>query len=379
MQDDYFLYIFQRYYNNLLTEEEYITLRQWVNASPENKELMIHSLKLCKREKQWEALQVTDIRQAWNQVYRNYRKRHIIRTLYRYTAAACLFVLLGFGAYFYANQTKEPSLVELFPNQGVAQATLTLSDGKIVDLNADSIIIEHGDIVGQNTNNCLSYADNIEKSDDSPQYNLITVPRGGEYTLILSDGTKVWLNAESSLRYPVGFDEEARKVELTGEAYFEVAKKEVPFIVQAYENQIKVLGTHFNVSAYVSEPMVTTLASGSVEVQSRYDKVLLNPNQQAEIGAGDMRIAVRYVNADYYTAWATGLYRFDNTSLDDITSQLSRWYNVKIEYDSPEIKKINYTGTIVRNKSLGFALDLIQRISDVRFKKEDDRVKVYKP
>jgi ferric-dicitrate binding protein FerR (iron transport regulator) len=378
MQDDYFLTIFQRYCNNQLTEKEYLTLQQWLAASPDNKQLMIDFLKLYKREKQWKALHSINVHDAWSQMYRNYRRNSIRRTLYRYAAAACLLLVLGCGFYLYSRMDREPSLIELFPNQGVAKATLTLSDGRIVDLNADSIIIDNGDIIGQNTNNCLVYA-GIEKNGNSPQYNIITVPQGGEYMLVLSDGSKVRLNAESSLRYPVEFDKKERKVELTGEAYFEVTENEVPFLVQVQENQVMVLGTHFNVSAYVSESMITTLASGSVEVRSSSGKVLLEPNQQAEINSGTAKIAVRQVNVDFYTAWATGLYRFDNTPLEDITAQLSRWYNVKIEYASPEIKKINFTGIIVRNKSLGFALDLIQRISDVRFKKENDIVKVYEP
>jgi ferric-dicitrate binding protein FerR (iron transport regulator) len=379
MQNDYFLTLFQRYCNNQLTKDEYMALRQWIAASPENEQLMINFLKLYKREKQWDAFHSIDPKQAWAQIVRNRRKHNIRITLYRYAAAACLLLLLGSGFYFYFNMDTKPSLVELFPNQGASKAILTLSNGKIVDLTVNNVIVDNGAVIGRNVDNLLSYSDSINKKEEKIQYNTITVPRGGEYSLVLSDGTKVWLNAESSLRYPVGFDEKARTVELTGEAYFEVAKKEVPFIVQAQKNQITVLGTHFNVSAYNSETMVTTLASGSVEIQSRSDKIILQPNQQAEIGINETQIAVRQVNADDYTAWATGLYRFDNTSLEDITTQLSRWYNVKIEYDSPEMKKINFTGAIVRNKSLGFALELIERISDVRFKKENDLVKVYKP
>ncbi|GHT61404.1 iron dicitrate transporter FecR [Bacteroidia bacterium] len=378
MQDNYFLTLFQRYCNNQLTKDEYMALRQWLAASSENEQLMINFLKLNKREKQWNAFQDIDPQQAWSQILSKRRKQNILITFYRYAAVACIMLALGFGSYFYSRMDTKPSLVELFPNQGASKAILTLSNGEIVDLTGSNVIVDNGAVVGRNVDNLLSYTDSIHKKEENIQFNTITVPRGGEYSLVLSDGTKVWLNAESSLRYPVGFDEKTRKVELIGEAYFEVAKKEVPFIVEAQKNQITVLGTHFNVSAYISEAMVTTLASGSVEVQNHSDKIILQPNQQAEIGMNETQITVRQVNANYYTAWATGLYRFDNTSLEDITAQLSRWYNVKIEYDSPEIKQINFTGTIVRSKSLGFALDLIQRISDVRFKKEEDRIKVYK-
>jgi ferric-dicitrate binding protein FerR (iron transport regulator) len=379
MQDDYYLILFQRYCNNQLTKDEYMALQQWLAASSENEQLMIDFLKLYKREKQGKAFHDIDLQQAWSQIVRKHRNRGIRITLYRYAAAACFLLVLGFGSYFlHLDRSQELSLVELFPNQGASKATLILSNGDLVDLTESNVIVDNGVAVGRNVDNLLSYSDTIHKKKEKIQYNTVTVPRGGEYSLVLSDGTKVWLNAESSLRYPVAFDGKARKVELTGEAYFEVVPKKNPFIVQAQENQITVLGTHFNVSAYLSEAMVTTLASGSVEVRSRSGKVLLAPDQQAEIGAGDAKIAVREVNADYYIAWATGLYRFDNTSLEDITTQLSRWYNVKIEYDSPEMKELNFTGTIFRNKSLGFALELIERISDVRFKKENDLVKVYK-
>ena len=279
----------------------------------------------------------------------------------------------------YSYHNEENKLTELFPHSGKSQALLTLSNGKTIQLQ-DTATFEikesDGTIINYSSSQTMYGED--KATDKQILYNTLSVPRGGEHSLTLPDGTKVWVNAESSIRYPIHFVK-SRIVELTGEAYFEVKKDDkMPFIVKVGDKKVRVLGTKFNILAYKSEPMFTTLVEGKVNIQVKSRTLDLKPNEQAEIAVDNSMITVRQVNATMYSSWATGVFEFEDTSLKDIMSQLSRWYNVKIEFASPEIEKIKFAGTILRNKTLGFALYIIQEVSDVKFEKEDNCIRVSK-
>ena len=176
-----------------------------------------------------------------------------------------------------------------------------------------------------------------------PVYNKVEIPRGGEYALVLSDGTKVHLNSMSSLRFPVAFTTGKREVELQGEAYFEVSKTGQPFIVNVNGMQVEVLGTTFNISAYPNEEYQTTLVNGSVRVSAeKGESLILKPSQQATIVSGGNSIQVRTVDISFYTSWVKGKINFKDQRLEDIMKILSRWYDMNVVYENEGLKNIRF-------------------------------------
>ena len=194
----------------------------------------------------------------------------------------------------------------------------------------------------------------------------------------MADGTKVWLNARSALRFSYPFDS-LRTVYLDGEAYFEVAHNAAkPFEVKTEENTLRVLGTKFNVRAYKEQPYQVTLLEGKVQISNGIDTEILVPNNQLNQPSEAKTYEVIPVNAKLYSAWTKGVFEFNNASLKDIMCQLERWYNVEVDYATEDLKDIRFTGSILKNESLGYALEMIQKISDVRFSKRNERVLIEK-
>lgn len=207
------------------------------------------------------------------------------------------------------------------------------------------------------------------------KYNTLIVPRGGEFSLELADGTRVWLNAESRLRYPVAFMGKERKVEMEGEVYFEVVKNnEKPFIVTVNGVDIRVLGTSFNVSAY-QEEVVTTLVEGKVQLKRGDEQVVLSPNQQA-IWSDD-KFKVKQVDACNYVLWKEGIFYFEDVDLERILDDMARWYNVNIFYMNPTLKKMKFSVEIKRYEDINEILRRIEQTKRVKFEIKDRTINVY--
>lgn len=317
--------------------------------------------------------------QSWQKLQQTIVRRRMRRIALRSVAtAASVLLILGltytFSLYKHSNNDIAPSAtVASFPETGSRKAVLTLEDGEVVDLS-----VKEGEIskeISNNADEMLTYSATTQAKNVPVKYNTLTVPRGGEYQLVLSDGTKIWMNAESSLRYPVSFSGK-REVTLSGEAYFEVAKDAThPFIIHVENNAIEVLGTKFNVSAYPENNMYTTLAQGSVKVSNNEGSITLTPNQQAIIQP-EGGISVQQVDASLYTSWTTGTFEFKQTRLKDIAAQLSRWYNVNFQFASKELGQKNFAGVIFRNEELSLAIEIIEDVSDVKFIRSGDVIRI---
>lgn len=373
-----------KYQTHKLTESEFQLLQSWVNESEENLRFFSNYVKLYKSEKRIEANQHADAAKGWTIIERKLKQHRLRRKLYYTAIAACfLSFLLGTAVYLYTYQdsslpVEEPSLAELFPNLPQNKVTLTLSSGQQIVLDEEQAkeIADNGKVVAQGSNNSLSYQpDNTPASNI--QYNTITVPEGSTFSLTLSDGTQVTLNSTTTFRYPVSMQDK-RIVELNGEAYFDVTHTGKPFTVKADGKEIKVLGTQFNVSAYHSRNMITTLVKGKVEVKNGIASKLLAPGQQATISPEDNAITVEEVNTAIYTSWVTGIYEFSRTPLHNILSQFELWYGVKVVYKDEDARNICFDGAVFRNKPLGFSLEIIQQVSNVRFSKENGTIIVSK-
>ena len=295
---------------------------------------------------------------------------------YKWIAAAAVLLLIAGSLWYVVGRDRvEAHSVAVAPGvqQDVApggdKAILTLGDGTrvVLDTAGNGALTKQGNVTVIKLNGQLAY-NKQETASTEVLYNTITTPRAGQYQLVLADGTKVWLNAESSLRFPTAFVGKERKVALTGEGYFEVAHNEKqPFVVQRGDAEVQVLGTHFNVNGYTDEPSLKiTLLEGRVLVKKSQELVYLNPGQQAVVQPGQQEIRVDYdVDTEEVTAWKNGLFVFNNTPLETIMKQLQRWYDVEVVYQG-EIPKDRFNGSISRDNNLSEVLKVLE-YSNVKF------------
>jgi ferric-dicitrate binding protein FerR (iron transport regulator) len=306
-----------------------------------------------------------------------------VRSLWPYVAAASVLILVMLG--FLLLKTKEPVVqppamaetkqIDLAP--GGYRAMLTLSDGRKLALDTMQTgkrILQGASSLKNDSGLLLYTADPRALVSPVDAYNTLAVPAGGQYQLVLPDGTRVWLNSASSLRYPTAFNGAVRRVELTGEGYFEVAKDPMfPFEVVANRNTVRVLGTHFNVNAYSNEPVVKiTLAEGAVQVNHH---TKLNPGEQAVIHPDG---TVQTVAADMETAlaWKNGLFVFKHAQMDMIMRQVARWYNCDINYASQVTE--NFNASIARNTPVSKLLHYLEGTGAVHFTIKDKMITVMK-
>lgn len=256
---------------------------------------------------------------------------------------------------------------------GGERAILKLYNGKTVVLDStmkSSLIAHEANVrIEMDSNHLLRYSshDSIEMANDNKNNELI-IPKGGEYQVVLADGTKVWLNSASRLIYPQSFMGKERRVVLSGEAFFDVTHDaERPFVVETSRMNVKVLGTRFNVNDYDdNEEVSTTLVNGSVEIVSGDQQAFrLVPGEQAY--GKENELEKREVNVRLYTSWIDGKFLFNNTELEEIAKQISRWYDVEIFFSNENVKKVRFTGAIVKFKPLEDLVRMIESTSQVRF------------
>ncbi|ALL07667.1 hypothetical protein AQ505_20540 [Pedobacter sp. PACM 27299] len=283
-------------------------------------------------------------------------------------AAAVVLMVLSVGGYFYSQNRSIETENRLSVNThdvdpGGNKATLTLADGSkisLTDANNGELAKQSGVKISKSKNGELVYS--VIASDATPlAFNTISTPKGGVYQVNLPDGTKVWLNAASSIKFPTTFAQlSQRKVELEGEAYFEVAKnKKVPFVVSTGGQQVQVLGTHFNISSYSDEgELKTTLLEGSVKVIAA-NTIVLKPGQQSNLkrnGSGDLKVST--ANITQVMAWKNGFFHFEKENLHEVMRQLSRWYDIEVIYEVDRHDD-EFMGDIPRGIKLSEALKIL--------------------
>lgn len=317
-----------------------------------------------------------DVERALMQVKKGRKtgRRLRFRSLLRY-AAILLLPLCVVGVLYFLHEDKR----EVVSNRnfsevsipGSSKAVLLLGNGRQIFLEntlSDTLIItEQGALISADSNHVLSYKCDLPESPKVAGWNTLSVPRGGEYRLLLADGTEVWLNSSSTLTFPEFFAGHERRVKLSGEAFFEVSKDtEHPFIVEVDRMEIKVLGTKFNINSYGSEGNVyTTLVEGCVEVRNTGHSLQLDPGEQA---CGDsFGLTKKEVNIAPYVSWRDGKFTFRNTNLEEICGQLSRWYDLNIFFSSEAARNIRFTGAILKFRPLEDVVRMIEETSSVRF------------
>ena len=299
------------------------------------------------------------------------------RLIWWTSIAASIVVLVVAGWWFGREPEPKSGNVQIMAEAiqpGQSRAVVTLADGQQVVLEQANRKIEESDgTVLHSDSGALVYMANAEKTTAKVMYNTVSIPRGGEYRLELADGTKVWLNAATELRFPVNFTGDMREVYLKGEAYFQVKRDEKhPFIVHTSMGAVEVLGTSFNVRDYEDErEVVTTLETGKVMYVSgnTREKVTLNPGYQV-LEKESSPVEVRKVDPLQYTGWREGKYVFEDVALEDIMRTLCRWYDIDVVYANPAVKKFHFTGDLERYESISIFLSFIETGGDVKFKTE---------
>lgn len=310
------------------------------------------------------------------------------RRLYIPAAAAAALIILGLSYFFFFNSgtpgvTPNGIINTASPNDiapGSNKAVLILSNGSSITLDSISngVISKQGNTdVNKTANGLLSYNINSKDitGDNAELYNTIATPRGGQYQVTLSDGTKVWLNAGSSIHFPVAFAGNERRVEITGEAYFEVVKDETkPFKVLTASSVVEVLGTHFNINAYDDEASVkTTLMEGKVTVSTKNETPrLLAPGQQSSVNKEGKISVMTDVNIEEVIAWKNGRFQYTSVDLESILRQISRWYNVDIEYRGDV--NLDFTGQLPRSATVSKVFEKLEMTGEVHFRIEGRKI-----
>jgi transmembrane sensor len=371
-----------KYLRGQLTENEKKELDAWISASEQNRQLFVELCSAKPLDNQLIQFGNADNVKGWQNIEKKIAERNSRVSkipawkIGLQSAAAILIVVFATWQVWYHTSNREPLSIKLVSKYGEdvlpgkRKAELVLSEGTIIKLDddKDTVFKDKGNIIQKTSGGSIVYS--RDQSDELAGWNSIHIPNGGEYVVILEDGTKVWINAASSLRYPVHFTAKERRVELTeGEAYFEVAKnKEKPFIVVAERMSVQAVGTAFNVNSYncSDSSNLTTLAEGKIKVITKIKTVFVEPGQ--EVKADLNSAAVSKGNVESAIAWKNGLFIFSGIPLQDVMQQLSRWYDARIVYDKTFLEKKLFTGEIKRSVPVSKLLQMMEMTGIARFK-----------
>ncbi|MBC8985012.1 FecR family protein [Pedobacter sp. N36a] len=299
-------------------------------------------------------------------------------------AAAAIFMIVGIGLVFQKTSQQQQQSANVFLNDipaGKQSATLTLDNGQKIVLSGASngqLSAESGIVISKSTDGQLLYRVTGQDAHASSKIHTLSTGNGETYRLQLPDHTEIWLNSASSIKFPASFDGlKDRKVELKGEAYFEIAKdKEHPFIVKTEQQEVQVLGTHFNINSDPDQRNTrTTLLEGSLRITNSAKKQqLIKPGEQSLVNEG-AEILISPADLKSTMAWKNGYFRFNGAQIEEVMLKISRWYDIEVSYQGP-ISKEKFSGNISRNKNISEVLNMLSYSKAVKFKVEGRRLRV---
>jgi ferric-dicitrate binding protein FerR (iron transport regulator) len=373
--------------NSNLTELEERDFNQWLESDNLHQDFFEKAKFFYNTGKVKNARDL-DVVNAWDRVEPNLEKgkKRVLPDWLKIVGSVAATIAIMISVYFVVEQTPEQDMEatnvqEMVIPPGTSRARLIFDDGETVDLSAGRDF--HGKVDGatiSNKGNQISYED-VKSEIVEVRYNTLEIPRGAEYFVTLSDGTKVWLNSDSRLKYPVAFIGATREVELEGEAFFIASiNKNVPFHVKTGGQVVEVLGTEFNISAYPDDELIyTTLVEGKVKVFSENNPDLsqnLTPGYQTYMFKESGDISIRKVDVSEFVAWKDGFFNFNNRTLEQMMGTLSRWYDIDVVFESDSKKKLRFTGEIERYKNLEQMLQLIEKTQEVKFEKSGNEIRI---
>lgn len=347
--------------NDLEREE----LERWKMASPENLSLYNQYVSESFIARKYKFVREHGMEEAYQDFkrkikFKKLRARKLI--LYRIAGVVILFITLSVTLYLYNNNHRDTT-VTISPsiNAGALKAILTCPDGTRIDI-SDTMHLAFVERV------YVARKDSL-KTDTAivPRFHTITIPRGGEYTLTLSDGSSLWMNSESEIRIPEHFDNKSREVYMTGEIYFDIARDTAaPFLIHTRQGDIKVYGTSFNVRDYTGESfLATTLVSGEVAFQQEGRETYLQPGEQLRVEKVSGETTVEKVDIRTYCSWKDGRFVFEKQRLEEIMNTISRWYDIRVEYESTDMKNILFTGNIKRYGDINQVIEMLRLINKI--------------
>lgn len=367
-------YLIAGYIKRTLTMEEEEELDAWIEADPAHMRLFED---LTDEKKMQEYLYWYDQRRVEEKLMQARQRLQLttrkIRFIWKYAAVACLLTAVFAAAYFYS---KRKDAVTAIVNKeatdigpGMQFATLTIDGQKAIPVSSDTVIGGLATVA----DGTIAYHSDVQ---GEPQWQEIRIPRKAHYRLLLPDGSRVWLNSESTIRFPSRFTSDTREVTVSGEAYFEVAKDSIhPFIVSVNGVKVQALGTAFNIHAYPDEPdFSATLVEGSVRVFDKNNTILLLPSQQVAIDRQGKWQLHNDIETTPLIAWKENRFRFRNTHFDEIARMIERWYDTRVIYHDKI--DFHFNGTISRDVPLSRLLQLLEETGHVRFNIEEGQVTV---
>lgn len=373
---------------NILTEKEELEFQEWFSEKPANRNRYERLAQADFRNQRNKYIENLKIDERWEQLKNSHLvSKHKIKRGYRYSQigiAASLVLLLTIGLIWNSYQQKStaPEMAQTtIPTPGTSKAMLVAADGKQYILQDTSLQItlnRQTQLVSDGKQ--LSCTEMISvPQEKTSEMNTIIIPRGGEYEVILSDQTKVYLNAGSRLRFPVQFGKGKREVELEGEAYFKVSKDSLhPFVVRVTDRlEVEVLGTEFNITAYPEDlTIATTLNTGAVRVSDGEHQLRLHPDQQAVFfkNSGDMEC--RDVDAWVYSAWTEGRIVLRNVTLEELMERLSRWYDLRVIWRNEQIKNYHFSGEVLRYENFSEILNMLEKATSVQFNITGNQIEI---
>lgn len=380
-EEDILALIAARLCGEKLSAQEEQALEKWLDHSEAHRKNYDYYRRLLsdrrERLKVWDKVQIPADFAQKNFCY-SYHRRVLFKPLLRYAAVVVLFFLVG-GIVTYLVNFPEvgPEEATVLAKEdfapGIRKAQLKLEDGSVIIL-GDSITSPVQEGISVKNGEVLQYNKDSAESETSPVYHTLVVNRGCEFQLVLPDGTKVWMNSESELRYPSSFTAAVRKVFLKGEAYFEVAHRQRhPFVVEAAGCDIKVLGTEFNVSAYQEEDqVVTTLVRGNVAFRAHQKEGILQPGQQCIVNRQSQTTQVKNVDVNQFISWKNGLFVFDHIRMEELAKQISRWYDIEVLFPDEKVKEISFTGAMERYRPVSYIVRLLNETNTVECRLEEN-------
>ena len=369
-----------------LSDEELQLLDEWRMTSARNHQLYDRIVSRERREAKRRHFTAFDKVSGWQgyskKLKETEKKVNRWRVFLRY--AAILLIPLSATVYGVLRSGEETvSLADLNAiTPGGTRAELVLPSGEVVDLVAKSGVISRGEnTVINNEGKALSYKSIGNQAPmDSLRYNEVIVPKGGEYQLVLSDGTLVYLNSMTKIRFPERFSEKCREVEVCGEAFFEVAEnKRVPFVVKTDAYEITVLGTKFNVTAYADEQVATTtLVEGAVSISGKCigEAKALRPNEQFVLDRVSGSVEIKNVDVNYYTAWKDGMFRFRDVRLEEIMHVVERWYDMTVVYEDESVRDLHFGFNMSRLETIEPLLNIFELNGKIKITKEGKVLKI---
>ncbi|MEG2791057.1 MAG: DUF4974 domain-containing protein [Odoribacter sp.] len=359
-----------------LTDEEKKLLDQWLESDPSHPQLLKN---IWQKSVQQMDNKLT-AQQEWQKFVKNYsipQKSFVLKHFMKYAALLCICLAGGMIYYFHPIKNERSLTAIMTPTP--SQVVLTLANGETIYLGAsqDSTILADSNLTIRQQQGQLIYQN---ASTVTPgQYNTITVPKYGEYSLQLTDGTQIKLNSETTLRYPVAFSNKSREVWLQGEGYFQVSHQtDAPFTVHLRQGSVNVLGTDFNIEAYPwNAAITTTLIHGSIRYENGQQSKILTPGQQSIVRDGEPNIEIRKVDINIAMAWIHGQFYFKQETLENILSSLSQWYDIEFFYQQEELKHLCFTVETDRFKDISGILNLISETGRVQFRRNGKTIQVF--